>query len=564
MIDKNSIIKKHFLQLLIYEFSYIMAASLIIVPIVMDLYNSFIKENNYSTIPFLVLSFFILLSIIIIIFNKISLVIILDDLLQHNKTNIKECLKKSVKKTSSLLNINNLGYFLIYLFYLLFLYLTIFEYLTIHYLKYFDISFDLIILILLVFTILLLFTFKYIYYINYLILGKKKNTSVFKSSSNIIKGHLNRDISSLLGIHLIMIPILFIAIILSKELLISSFLNSTELIWTISNSIVWIINTLFLSLYIILINICLSYNLHNHKVEHKEKIKENIQEKGYLLIPKTLKATAVLFALFICVYTIREDIVNSLKEPYMPEITAHRGASIDYPENTMAAFKGAVKDKADWIEIDVRPTIDGKYVIHHDETVYRITGRHGVVSDMTYNELCTLDCGSFFDSKYSKERMPLLEDVIKFAKKNNTKLVIELKNNHEEINYYEKDIVKLIHKYNFVDSCIVESPYYKQLRNIKRIDPNIQTLFLADYMVEDFLYLDDVDVYAVSQTYLNSYWINRIHEQGKKVFVWTLDSEDAMKQFIYLKVDNITTDDINLAKEVIANWQEETANSSKE
>ena len=113
--------------------------------------------------------------------------------------------------------------------------------------------------------------------------------------------------------------------------------------------------------------------------------------------------------------------------------------------------------------------------------------------------------------------MPLLEDVIKLAKKNNIKIVIELKNNPEEINYYEGDIVKLIHKYNFTDSCIVESPIYKQLRNIKRLDPNIQTAFLTETLSEEYLNLEDIDVFAIDFVNLNSYWIDRIHEKDKKV-----------------------------------------------
>jgi glycerophosphoryl diester phosphodiesterase len=55
-----------------------------------------------------------------------------------------------------------------------------------------------------------------------------------------------------------------------------------------------------------------------------------------------------------------------MSAPRRPLVIAHRGASADHPENTVAAFRGAAEQGADWVELDVRPTLDGELVVHHD------------------------------------------------------------------------------------------------------------------------------------------------------------------------------------------------------
>lgn len=82
----------------------------------------------------------------------------------------------------------------------------------------------------------------------------------------------------------------------------------------------------------------------------------------------------------LCICTIL--IYNSATEHMNPqveylrttEVTAHRGASAFYPENTMAAFEGAIEFGADWIELDVQQSKDGKIFVMHDHSFYRTTG----------------------------------------------------------------------------------------------------------------------------------------------------------------------------------------------
>ena len=98
----------------------------------------------------------------------------------------------------------------------------------------------------------------------------------------------------------------------------------------------------------------------------------------------------------------------------MPQrgICAHRGANITHPENTLAAFREAVRLGAHQIEFDVRMTKDGHCVIMHDPTVDRTTDGQGKVVDMTLKEIKRLDAGVKHHPMFTGERVPTLEEAL--------------------------------------------------------------------------------------------------------------------------------------------------------
>src|SRR3984885_3778804 len=108
-------------------------------------------------------------------------------------------------------------------------------------------------------------------------------------------------------------------------------------------------------------------------------------------------------------------------------LIAHRGASGHAPENTLAAFKKAVTLGATFIETDLQLTKDARLVAIHDETVNRTTNGHGAVHDLSLYDLRKLDAGSWFGSEYAGERIPTLEEILEFSKKNDVVFYLELK-----------------------------------------------------------------------------------------------------------------------------------------
>jgi glycerophosphoryl diester phosphodiesterase len=95
-----------------------------------------------------------------------------------------------------------------------------------------------------------------------------------------------------------------------------------------------------------------------------------------------------------------------------PRIVAHRGASFDAPENTLAAFKRAWALGAEAVELDVRVTSDGKVVVIHDASTKRTGGTDLVVAEHTLAELAAVDVGAWKGPQFAGETIPTLHDVL--------------------------------------------------------------------------------------------------------------------------------------------------------
>lgn len=143
---------------------------------------------------------------------------------------------------------------------------------------------------------------------------------------------------------------------------------------------------------------------------------------------------------------------------------AHRGASGTRPENTMVSFRRAMEIRADYIELDTRPTADGVAVIMHDSTVDRTTDGSGRVSDLTLEQIKKLDAGSWFAQEYAGERVPALTEVVALTA-NKVPLSLEIK-----APGVEKQAVAAIRESRSRDSFI--SSFNEDcLRRVREIDP---------------------------------------------------------------------------------------------
>ena len=96
----------------------------------------------------------------------------------------------------------------------------------------------------------------------------------------------------------------------------------------------------------------------------------------------------------------------------MSYIIAHRGASFDAPENTLAAFRLAWEQGADGIEGDFMLTADGQIVCFHDLDTQRVAGEMRVVKESTLAELQALDVGRWKGDRWRGERIASLDDVL--------------------------------------------------------------------------------------------------------------------------------------------------------
>ena len=555
MMEKyKNLITYNLKTLLLYEFIYLLFTSLLIVPASVFLYD-FIKHNEiYSLSLFLIISLLFSLSIILLVFNKINLITIIDKSKHHKKISPKEIINISLTKLSKILT--NYKAFILYLFFIPGLYFSFSLYLIINLYIYTNVDIKLLIGIVGLYLVLTGHLFKYIYSLYYFLIDEKnfKNSKI--SSTNLVNNNYIIDLKNILAIQIIGLLVLLLIVFIYRITV--YYAISNIVIKNLVNCLVWLSIVLILTVYIIISNTIISGMFYHHKNKNKEKCSQIRSYKNYQikLIPKTVVFVSIIYSVLFSSNYIYQSITTFSEDSINTEVTAHRGANKVYPENTMLAFKEAKKEKASWIEIDVRQTKDKKIVVFHDNNLSRITGVDKEVIDMTYAELKKLDYGSFFDKKYSNTKIPLLKDVVKFAKENDIKLNIELKITYKEIDF-EKQVVDIVEKYDFIDSCVIEATTYKQIRKIKRLNPDIKTAYLTSSISnEDMIYLDDIDVISMEFLNVNSYLIDKIHKAGKEIYVWTLNDEKKMDEMIALNVDNIITDNIELANELIEKWKE--------
>jgi glycerophosphoryl diester phosphodiesterase len=103
-------------------------------------------------------------------------------------------------------------------------------------------------------------------------------------------------------------------------------------------------------------------------------------------------------------------------EPGKIVVISHRGEHLHHPENTMPAFQAAIDAGADYFELDVRTTSDGKFVIMHDETLDRTTNGTGEVHKHTFDEIRALDAGAKFAPAFAGTKVPTLDEAFDLAK----------------------------------------------------------------------------------------------------------------------------------------------------
>jgi glycerophosphoryl diester phosphodiesterase len=97
-------------------------------------------------------------------------------------------------------------------------------------------------------------------------------------------------------------------------------------------------------------------------------------------------------------------------------IIAHRGSHINVPENTLAAYEAAIKEGADYVEIDLRTTKDGHLVIMHDESVAKMTGKKGLIKDLSYSEIKDLKIKPANEKDTTTYRIPDFASVLNLCK----------------------------------------------------------------------------------------------------------------------------------------------------
>jgi glycerophosphoryl diester phosphodiesterase len=239
-----------------------------------------------------------------------------------------------------------------------------------------------------------------------------------------------------------------------------------------------------------------------------------------------------------------------------PVIIAHRGASRQAPENTMAAFKKALELGAGGIELDVHLSRDGHLVVTHDEQVDRTSDGKGLVRDKTFSELRELDFGSWFSESFKKERIPELSEVLELIRDWNGLLNIEIKNGPIFYPGIEQAVSDEVNRYGAAGRTIVSSFNHYSLVEMKRINPAVKTapLYMAG-LFEPWAYARRIGADAIHPLFYNIVPEVMIgcKKNGIRVNPFTVDQPEYIKAMAMAGVDGIITNVPDIALNIIAN-----------
>lgn len=236
-------------------------------------------------------------------------------------------------------------------------------------------------------------------------------------------------------------------------------------------------------------------------------------------------------------------------------IIGHRGANSIAPENTLKAFQIAIDLGADCVEFDVHESKDGEIVIMHDEDIFRTTGQnyHGLIKDMTFEELRALDCGE-------GEKIPTFKELIALTK---GKIGLNCEVKAEGI---AKKIVDIIKEAEIIESTIVSSFKHQELFEIQKLEPKIKLASLEPAGSGRLSHWENKEAminkavksrfYAINPLYklVDRKFIEYAHKHNLKVFPWTVDSGIALKKLINMGPDGIITNDISRMKEILKHF----------
>ena len=292
-------------------------------------------------------------------------------------------------------------------------------------------------------------------------------------------------------------------------------------------------------------------------------------------------------------------------------IIGHRGAAGLAPENTLSAFARACEIGVDAVEFDVLLTADGEAVVYHDfnlkpEITRTKDGKWledsspPAINDLTLAELKTYDVGRLRpQTRYARrypeqkavdgQRIPTLREVISLHKQQchkSIELWIEIKTTPEKPDLtpppeiVSEMVVKILREENISDRARILSFDWRNLVHVQKIAPDIPTVYLslegvrlnniqsgqpgsspwmAGFDIDDFAGTIPAAIQAAGGRYWAPYYkqvtfnnIQKAHQLGIQVLVWTTDSRSEMERLIEVGVDGIITNRPDILKSILS------------
>ncbi|MEI4770619.1 glycerophosphodiester phosphodiesterase family protein [Psychrobacillus sp. FJAT-51614] len=264
---------------------------------------------------------------------------------------------------------------------------------------------------------------------------------------------------------------------------------------------------------------------------------------------KLLIGTGVALSLLFSPFSQSFAVEQTVGERKQVENVAHRGATGYAPENTIAAFDLAVDMKADYIEIDVQRSKDGELVLIHDTTVDRTTDGTGKVGELTFEQLRSLDAGSWKGEQFAGESISTFEEILdRYHGK--IGILIELKS-PELYPGIEEQVAEALKERNLDkpqnEKIIIQSFNFESMKKMDQLLPQVPIGVLTSNR-EDITSeaLQEFSTYAdwfnPSYGIVTEELVNQVHSLEMQIGSWTVRSQEAADFLFEMGVDAIISD----------------------
>jgi len=265
------------------------------------------------------------------------------------------------------------------------------------------------------------------------------------------------------------------------------------------------------------------------------------------MLKRYIVATAILGCLSPAILQAAPLACDTV--PIHKGVTAHRGNSGEFPENTIPSFESGIAVGADWIELDIYRTTDGKIVVIHDTSTNRVGDKPFVVAKSTYAELLTVDVATDFRKRKGKtleecpaQTIPLLEEVIRVVmKQNRTHVSIQPKMD------CVADAMAIVRKLHAEKMVGFNDGSLKYMSQVKELEPTIP-VFWDRWITANI----DEDIQTAKQkgfetmvmyyTMVTPENVQKIKAAGITPGAWTVDDKAVMEKLLAMGVERIYTD----------------------
>jgi glycerophosphoryl diester phosphodiesterase len=193
-------------------------------------------------------------------------------------------------------------------------------------------------------------------------------------------------------------------------------------------------------------------------------------------------------------------------------------------------------------------------VFHDRDSIERTTNGSGILSELSFDYLRSLDAGSWFNSCFQEERIPTLTEVLSMIP-SSIQLNIELKYFNKKDNWFETEVLNTIHSFNTGHSSVIAARHVENITRLQDLDSSLDCVLLQKERDKDtyFILINDLHLRTaqIRKSALDLSFIQNCHDQGIRVFYFYADEPNHMKEALDFGIDGLLTNFPDRLKKVI-------------